>query len=266
MFVPDGQRRYDWEAICQFYELGHTPAECQRKFSISNGAWYAAVQRGTVRLRMAGTAPRGRTRAVVAELLDAGVAQAAIARQLGVSAPTVSFHARRLGIPARAAAAQRYDWDAIRTLYEAGHSARECRERFGFSHTAWADAVARGAVIPRPALEPLEQVLAAGRSRCRQHVKARLRLAGLKDQCCEECGLADWRDRPLSLELHHVNGDGEDNRMENLRLLCPNCHSQTDTWGARNKGRSARPRGDGRRTDGRDTNGDAEWEDAGGGI
>ncbi len=42
----------------------------------------------------------------------------------------------------------------------------------------------------------------------------------------------------LSLELHHVNGDGQDNRLENLMLLCPNCHSQTDTWGARNKGRS----------------------------
>jgi 5-methylcytosine-specific restriction endonuclease McrA len=68
-------------------------------------------------------------------------------------------------------------------------------------------------------------------------VKARLRLAGLKHECCEQCGLTDWRNRPLSLELHHVNGDGRDNRLENLMLLCPNCHSQTDTWGARNKGR-----------------------------
>jgi transposase-like protein len=152
-------------------------------------AWHAAVQRGTVRLRTVGrTAPRGRTRAAVVELLDAGMSQASIARQLGVSAPTVSFHARRLGIPARASAAQRYDWDEIRTF-------------------------------------------------CRQHVKARLRLAGLKHECCEQCGLTDWRNRPLSLELHHVNGDGRDNRLENLMLLCPNCHSQTDTWGARNKGR-----------------------------
>lgn len=183
------QRAYNWTAIAAFYELGYTPAECQREFSISNGAWHAAVQRGTVRLRTVGrTAPRGRTRAAVAELLDAGMSQASIARQLGVSAPTVSFHARRLGIPARASAAQRYDWDEIRTF-------------------------------------------------CRQHVKARLRLAGLKHECCEQCGLTDWRNRPLSLELHHVNGDGRDNRLENLMLLCPNCHSQTDTWGARNKGR-----------------------------
>jgi hypothetical protein len=40
--------------------------------------------------------------------------------------------------------------------------------------------------------------------------------------------------------LHHVNGDGLDNRLENLQILCPNCHAQTDTWGGRNKGRRLR--------------------------
>jgi transposase-like protein len=145
---------------------------------------------------------------------------------------------RMLGIPSRAEFARRYDWDAVRRLYEQGHSMTECMRRFGFSRNAWWDAIRRGAIVPRPRREPLEQVLRAGRPRNRQLVKARLLQAGLKRACCEACGVSDWRGRPLALELHHVNGDGEDNRVENLQLLCPNCHSQTATWGGRNRGRA----------------------------
>ncbi len=71
-------------------------------------------------------------------------------------------------------------------------------------------------------------------------MKSRLMLAELKPPFCDSCGLEEWQGRPISLELHHINGDGYDNRLENLQLLCPNCHSQTDTWGGRNKGRGRR--------------------------
>jgi 5-methylcytosine-specific restriction endonuclease McrA len=57
----------------------------------------------------------------------------------------------------------------------------------------------------------------------------------VKEPRCEACGLTEWLARPISFELHHVNGDGNDNRLENLLILCPNCHSQTDTWGGRKK-------------------------------
>ena len=74
---------------------------------------------------------------------------------------------------------------------------------------------------------PIEQLLAAPRNR--NHLKSRLVKSGLLAPRCNVCGLAKWRKRAIALELHHVNGDGLDNRLDNLVLLCPNCHSQTDS-------------------------------------
>jgi 5-methylcytosine-specific restriction endonuclease McrA len=48
---------------------------------------------------------------------------------------------------------------------------------------------------------------------------------------CKECGITDWNKKKLSLQLDHINGVSNDNRIKNLRFLCPNCHSQTETWG-----------------------------------
>lgn len=181
----------------------------------------------------------GATRQAVAALRAEGLSGAEIARRLGISKPTVCFHLRMLGVPPSVEFAKRYDWDAIRAHYEAGHSMTHCMALFGFSRNAWWDAIRRGAITPRPRLEPIDNLLRRGRRRCRHHVKLRLFEAGLKERRCERCGLSEWRGRPLALELHHVNGDGLDNTLENLLLLCPNCHSQTDTWGGRNRGRLA---------------------------
>ncbi len=144
-----------------------------------------------------------------------------------------------LGVPPQEDFARRYNWEEIRAYYDAGHSMTECRQQFGFSRNAWWDAIRRGAIKPRPRLEPIEQWLVAGRRRNRHDLKSRLIAEGLKEATCEQCGRTEWRGRALSLELHHINGDGLDNRLENLAILCPNCHSQTDTWGGLNKGRRA---------------------------
>ena len=47
---------------------------------------------------------------------------------------------------------------------------------------------------------------------------------------CDYCGISEWQGKKLVLQLDHINGDNHDNRLENLRWLCPNCHSQTDTF------------------------------------
>lgn len=52
---------------------------------------------------------------------------------------------------------------------------------------------------------------------------------------CAICGATEWNGKTLSLELDHINGINNDNRLENLRFLCPNCHSQTSTYGSRNQ-------------------------------
>lgn len=67
------------------------------------------------------------------------------------------------------------------------------------------------------------------------HVKELVYRLGLKENKCECCGLSEWQGKPLVCELHHINGDSSDNRIENLTILCPNCHSQTENF--RNKNR-----------------------------
>lgn len=59
---------------------------------------------------------------------------------------------------------------------------------------------------------------------------------------CEECGINEYNGKPIVLELEHKNGNSSDNSLDNVCLLCPNCHSQTDTYKAKNigKGRHSR--------------------------
>lgn len=54
---------------------------------------------------------------------------------------------------------------------------------------------------------------------------------------CAICGLTEWLQQPISLHLDHINGIHNDHRIENLRFLCPNCHSQTETYAGKNQGR-----------------------------
>lgn len=176
-------------------------------------------------------------RAAVERLLEEGLSGPDIAKRLGISRSTIAYHKRHAGKPVETKFGLRYDWQEVQRYHDLGHSARACFRHFGFSPATWHEAKRRGDLKTRPAAAPISEIFVAGRKRSRGHLKSRLFAAGLKENRCDDCGITDWRGKPLALELHHVNGDGLDNRLENLQLLCPNCHSQTDTWGGRNSGR-----------------------------
>ncbi len=94
-------------------------------------------------------------------------------------------------------------------------------QRAGLGHTA----------------RPLAEVLVEGSSYHRQHLKRRLLAERLKEPACELCGQGEeWRGRRMSLILDHINGVRDDNRLENLRIVCANCNATLDT----HCGRSAR--------------------------
>jgi Zn finger protein HypA/HybF involved in hydrogenase expression len=60
---------------------------------------------------------------------------------------------------------------------------------------------------------------------------------GFKENKCEECGITEWNGKPLVIQLHHKDGNRKNSKLENLKMACPNCHSQTETWGIQNKKR-----------------------------
>jgi len=98
-----------------------------------------------------------------------------------------------------------------------------------FTGQAWN----RGKVIgPK---RPIEEYLKENSVVQSFRLKNRLLLEGIKQHKCECCGITEWNKKPAPLELDHINGNHHDNRLENLRILCPNCHAQTDTYRGKNK-------------------------------
>jgi hypothetical protein len=102
---------------------------------------------------------------MVRRLLETGATGAAIARELGISKSTVSYHKRRLGHAIDTRCNRPYDWELVQRFYDVGHSITECQEQFGFARKTFMDAASRGAITTRPPAAPIATYLVKGRPR-----------------------------------------------------------------------------------------------------
>lgn len=125
-----------------------------------------------------------------------------------------------------------FDWLAVQAYYDTGKSIRACQKEFGFSSSTCTEAKSRGLFFTRPPQTfDLERGLVENSTAKRGELKKRLIETGLLPNRCAKCERgAEWMGEPLILILDHINGINNDSRLENLRLLCPNCNSQTTTF------------------------------------
>ena len=168
----------------------------------------------------------------VEELFQKGLRPSEIASRLGRTRSAISHHLRKFGHSGRRS---KYAWDKIQAFYDTGNTLRMCMREFGFSWSSWWWAKKRGIFHTRPQATPLKKLLVAGSASGRGNIKARLIKEGMLKERCKICAQRPvWRGKRLVLILDHKNGVKNDYRLSNLRLLCQNCNSQTDTFSGRN--------------------------------
>ena len=171
-------------------------------------------------------------------LLGQGRTYTQIVAEIGCAKSTVAYHAKSVKEPPNYKV---HDWAEVQKFYDGGHSGRQCKHEFDICNNVWYNSVKSGKIKLRADHRiPLDTLIKPERNTGRSHLKGRLLAVGLLQSHCTECGLSEWRGKPLALHLHHVNGIHNDNSLENLQLLCPNCHSQTSNYSGRNVSKSTK--------------------------
>lgn len=177
-------------------------------------------------------ATKSQTRSTVSNMLESGMTALAIARSLGLSRSTISYHLKALG-QSRRNCRKIYDWHAIQADYDLGMNSRSLKKKYGFNLSSFSSAVKNGRLTLRQS--KISRVLGGSGERYnRTWLKKVLIENGVLEHRCSICGHEPiWMGNPLVLVLDHKNGIHDDNMIDNLRLLCPNCNSQTPTFAGR---------------------------------
>lgn len=186
-----------------------------------------------------------------------------ITRQFGVAASTVAYHRKQLGEQKYTFSRKLIDWNVAQNLYDQGNTYKEICTKLNCNESSLRRGIKRGLLTPMPSTLRAAQLKASRglsprgrnvcndaeifcidskvsstvlRKRCR---KGDVILPGCQNDQCPHYMVAEpvWAGKLLVLQLDHVNGKRDDNRISNLRWLCPNCHSQTNTYCGRNNQR-----------------------------
>lgn len=194
----------------------------------------------------------------IRNMLASGRNYTQIREAMGCSKGTIAHHARGLGMPRKRYSRMRLDEANLRDLAASCASVSEMMRRSGTlvgggSHASIKSALLKyGIAIPNghnvnrgPRYVP-PVILVARRQKVIDSLTVRAAAVGtdalkkslfryeIKEKRCESCGITEWMGRPAPLELHHLNGVRLDNRLENLQILCSNCHALTETYCGRN--------------------------------
>lgn len=158
-----------------------------------------------------------------------------IAKHCNCTKATISYHAGKIGL---GTPRKTIDWDQVQDLYDTGVSITECAETLGIARSSCSRAVKAGKIQLRNRKLLSSDILIENSSTTRKIVKSHLLREGILKNKCSECEQTEsWNGKPLVMVLDHINGVNNDNRLENLRMLCPNCNSQMDTFAGRNSRR-----------------------------
>ena len=87
-----------------------------------------------------------------------------------------------------------------------------------------------GKGVPSQVAIPLEEIFNGNQYLRPNFLKKRLYIAGLKEKKCEICGITSWNGKDIVFHLHHKDGNNKNNNFNNLQIVCPNCHSQTENY------------------------------------